>query len=145
MYKLRDLKWYHLVKQVLQIFALLTRECVTWDQLLSVFCYYLGGGGGNYFAIESFACLCKHKSTVPNLMWLRFGKFSVNSVWPSDAIWQQRSGWTLTQVIACCLIHQPITWTKVKFSLVRFSGTNPRAISQPVPKLLFRKIILWKL
>ena len=27
----------------------------------------------------------------------------INSLWPSDAIWQQRSGSTLTQVMACCL------------------------------------------
>ena len=27
----------------------------------------------------------------------------VNSLWPSDAIWRQRSGSTLAQVIACCL------------------------------------------
>ena len=27
----------------------------------------------------------------------------INSLWPSDAIWRQRSGSTLTQVMACCL------------------------------------------
>ena len=27
-----------------------------------------------------------------------------NSLWPSDAIWRQRSGSTLAQVMACCLI-----------------------------------------
>ena len=27
----------------------------------------------------------------------------VNSLWPSDAIWRQRSGWTLVQLMACCL------------------------------------------
>ena len=27
----------------------------------------------------------------------------VNSLWPSDAIWRQRSGTTLAQVMACCL------------------------------------------
>ena len=27
----------------------------------------------------------------------------VNSLWPSDAIWRQRSGSTLAQVMACCL------------------------------------------
>ena len=26
-----------------------------------------------------------------------------NSLWPSDAIWPHRSGWTLAQVMACCL------------------------------------------
>ena len=28
----------------------------------------------------------------------------VNSLWPSDAIWQQRSGSTLALVMACCLM-----------------------------------------
>ena len=29
--------------------------------------------------------------------------FFFNSLWPSDAIWQYRSGSTLVQVMACCL------------------------------------------
>ena len=29
--------------------------------------------------------------------------FHINSLWPSDTIWWQRSGSTLTQVMACCL------------------------------------------
>ena len=28
---------------------------------------------------------------------------SINSLWPSDTIWRQRSGSTLAQVMACCL------------------------------------------
>ena len=28
----------------------------------------------------------------------------VNSLWPSDSIWRQRSGTTLAQVMACCLM-----------------------------------------
>ena len=28
----------------------------------------------------------------------------INSLWPSDAIWRQRSGSTLAQVMACCLM-----------------------------------------
>ena len=31
------------------------------------------------------------------------GAGPVNSLWPSDAIWRQKSGSTLTQVMACCL------------------------------------------
>ena len=27
----------------------------------------------------------------------------INSLWPSDAVWRQRSGSTLAQVMACCL------------------------------------------
>ena len=33
----------------------------------------------------------------------RFSYISVNSLSPSDAIWRQRSGSTLAQVMACCL------------------------------------------
>ena len=33
-----------------------------------------------------------------------YGVISLNSLWPSDAIWQQRSGSTLAQVMACCLM-----------------------------------------
>ena len=29
--------------------------------------------------------------------------FKINSLWPSDIIWRQRSGSTLAQVMACCL------------------------------------------
>ena len=29
--------------------------------------------------------------------------FAINSLWPSDTIWRQRSGSTLAQVMACCL------------------------------------------
>ena len=35
--------------------------------------------------------------------WNKFSKTPVNSLGPSDAIWRQRSGSTLAQVIACCL------------------------------------------
>ena len=27
----------------------------------------------------------------------------INTLWPSDTIWRQRSGSTLAQVMACCL------------------------------------------
>ena len=30
----------------------------------------------------------------------------LNSLWPSDIVWQHRSGSTLTQVMACCLMAQ---------------------------------------
>ena len=34
---------------------------------------------------------------------LCFSTFNFNSLWPGDAIWWQRSGSTLAQVMACCL------------------------------------------
>ena len=33
----------------------------------------------------------------------KYGLLGFNSLWPSDAIWRQRSGSTLAQVMACCL------------------------------------------
>ena len=38
--------------------------------------------------------------------------YTLNSLQPSDAIWWHRSGSALAQVIACCLRHKAITWTK---------------------------------
>ena len=46
-----------------------------------------------------FAVL-SHSSTLKHC---RFFRFTLNSLWPSDAIWQHRSGSTLAQVMACCL------------------------------------------
>ena len=43
---------------------------------------------------------------VHKLQWvntLRPNYTTVNSLWPSDTMWQQRSGSTLAQVMACCL------------------------------------------
>ena len=38
--------------------------------------------------------------------------------WSIDTIWWQRSGSTLAQVMACCLMAQAITWTNVDWSSV---------------------------
>ena len=40
--------------------------------------------------------LCEHKQFIPCIHF-------INSLWPSDTIWWQRSGSTLAQVMACCL------------------------------------------
>ena len=45
--------------------------------------------------------LCANKCYISNET-KRFS-FYVNSMWPSDAIWRQRSGSTLAQVMTCCL------------------------------------------
>ena len=48
-----------------------------------------------------YLCQCWHSSTSPygitRPQWF-------NSLWPSDAIWRQRSGSILDQVMACCLM-----------------------------------------
>ena len=45
----------------------------------------------------------------------------VNSLWPSDVIWQHRSGSTLAQIMAWC---QAITWTNVDLSSIGFCDIN---------------------
>ena len=46
----------------------------------------------------------RNGETCVRLLWSHIRKFHcINSLWPSDAIWRQRSGSTLAQVMACCL------------------------------------------
>ena len=59
----------------------INRFCIDWRISYVLFCY-----------------TCWLVDAVFRLMELR-----VNSLWPSDAIWRQRSGSTLAQVMACCL------------------------------------------
>ena len=55
--------------------------------------------------------------------------FMLNSLWPSDAIWRQRSGSTLAQAMACCLtapshyLNQMLTdhqWSPMTFIFGQF-------------------------
>ena len=57
----------------------------------------------------------------------------VNSKWPIDAIWQHRSGSTLSQVMAVAWRHQAITWTNADLISVRSSDIHLRPISQRIP------------
>ena len=41
-------------------------------------------------------------NAVCQILYFFLGQY-VNSLWPSDAIWRERSGSTLAQVMACCL------------------------------------------
>ena len=61
--------------------------------------------------------------------------FGVNSFWPSDAIWWHRSGWTLVQAMACCLMA--ITSTNIDLSWKMFCGIYLRAISEKMLVNLF--------
>ena len=56
----------------------------------------------------------------------------LNSLWPSDAIWQHKTGSTLAQVMACCLMAPAITWTIIDLSSVRSSDNHLRVISQEI-------------
>ena len=64
---------------------------------------------------------CSHLRQKPNNSKIKFQwlKKIANSLWHCDAIWWHRSGSTLTQIMACCLTHQAITWTNVDFSSVK--------------------------
>ena len=61
----------------------------------------------------------------------------VNSLWPSDAIWWNRSGSTLVQVMACCLMSPSLylnqCWLLEK--LVKPCGIQLTAISQETIKI----------
>ena len=47
--------------------------------------------------------LCMHLRRQVSGLFIWFISW-INSLWPSDAIWSQRSGSTLAQVMACCLM-----------------------------------------
>ena len=58
-----------------------------------------------------------------------------NSLWPNDAIWGHRSGSTLAQVMACCLMapsHYLNQFTNVDLSSLRSNEICLRAISQEI-------------
>ena len=62
-----------------------------------------GGGGGGGVNIKWH--LTSRRITVNYQDMLSHDRIMfINSLWPSDTIWQQRSGSTLVQVMACCLI-----------------------------------------
>ena len=67
----------------------------------------------------------------------------VNSLWPTTPYGRrQRSGSTLSQVMACCLTAASHTWTNVDWSSVKSSVIHIRAISQEMPQPLITKICL---
>ena len=64
----------------------------------------------------------------------------INSLWPSDVIWRQRSRSILVQVMAFAWRHQAITWTNVDLSSVRSSYIYLMAISQEIHQSSVTKI-----
>ena len=77
----------------------------------------------------------------------------VNSLWPSDAMWQQRTGSTLAQVMACCLTAPSHYLNQCSFTIFKvnwysfeynFTGDTP-AINHWISwKITFLKF-LWNL
>ena len=89
------------------------RFCVALDQQLTVswpptFWWIIpipGLSSNSTSNIVYLISTCIHYMT--RTTWLKLCKGSreikVNSLWPSDTIWRQRSGSTLAQVMTCCL------------------------------------------
>ena len=91
-------------------------------------------------------CLCRPllflsiEKWIHRFMWHQWEILTHCGLWPSDTIWQQRSGSTLAQVMAWR--HQAITWTNVDWSSVKSSDIHIRAISQEMPQPSITKICL---
>ena len=55
---------------------------------------------------EWYRVSCSDELVVLNTHCLVLLQIYINFLWPSDAIWRHASGWTLTQVMSCCLMAQ---------------------------------------
>ena len=93
--------------QTVKIYFMLFTIFIILDVIQNI--AYLLGGSTRYKCRNVFVILCP-KTNVNNVN--NTGKKEIsfispdiyfNSLWPSDAIWRQRSGSTLAQVMACCL------------------------------------------
>ena len=78
------------------------------------------------------------------IYWICFHKLttSVNSLWPSDNVWQQRSESTLAQVMACCLAAPSHHQTSVDQSSLKSSDIHLKAMPQAIPQSSTTKISL---
>ena len=79
---------------------------------------------------------------IPNLWQLEVPY--INTLWPSDTIWREKSRSTLAQVIAWCLTHQAITWTNIDWTSAKSSDIDIHigAISQEMPHPSITEICL---
>ena len=66
----------------------------------------------------------------------------VNSLWHSDAIWRQRSGSTLTQVMACCLTAPSHYLNQCWLIVMKSNDIHIKAISQEMLEPSITKICL---
>ena len=96
----------------ISIFLVLKSECtlrtlsVTW-LLMS----WLPASPGQQ---QPWYCPCR----IYEFSWVH----SVNSLWPSDAIWQQRSRSKMAQVLLVTCWHQAISWTGLDLSSLGSPG-----------------------
>ena len=112
-----------------------------WLYLLKVFydisCNYEGHAWLKTLVVKQEVHLTTPSGNFPSAIW-----DPINSLWPSDTIWRQRSWPTLAQVMACSWRHKAITWINVDLSSVRSSGIHLRAISQEISQLPITEISL---
>ena len=105
----------------------------------SIYSMSLGHG---YQIISTQNCGIQLRIHAITRMTIKYAHYLFFSLWlcyqflhsldPSDAIWRQKTGSTLTQVMACCWRHQAIIWTNVDLLSIRSSHILLRAISLQV-------------
>ena len=67
---------------------------------------------------------------------------SFNTLWPRHAIWRHRSGPTLAQVMACCLMAPSHYLTQCWLIINEASDHQLKAISQEIPQPSITKVSL---
>ena len=99
--------------------------------------------GGHSFATHLKIVHHKVKSMGgPIIKWV--AGIWLNSLWPNDAIWQQRSGSKLAQVMACCLTAPSHYLNQCGLPSVRSIGIYLSTILQEILQLSITKIS-WKI
>ena len=110
-------------------------------------CDYLSMSKFNLIFVSEVSCLLRSA-----LEMVPIYQISINSLGPSDAIWRQRSGSTLAQVMACCLmapshylnqcwlIINNVEWhsSKGKFTRDTSAINHWNYLENQVPKISFK-------
>ena len=81
---------------------------------------------------------CEKMRNFPGILFQR--EFPINSLWPSDVIWWHRSGSTLAQVMACCLMAPSHYLSQCLIIILNSSDIHPREISQEIPQASITKM-----
>ena len=124
-------RWHGVELGYLQYF-ILGNTMVCNEQSIDIFGFELFLSKRNYiyflaFCISYWWRIQKYHTSIAKI--LKVYPLHIISLWPSDAIWWQWTGSTLTQVMACCLTAPSHSWTNVDFSSVRFCGIHLRVLS----------------
>ena len=88
-----------------------------------------------YSTDPNFFCTGEKSENSLRPIWGCSAVICFNLLSPSDAVWQQRSGSTLAQVMACCLLapghYQNLCWLIISKVLWHSSEGNSQEITQP--------------